>query len=438
METRREGWLPPKSFSSSAVALEPKCDAASASETERVARSMRVLVAGAGALGCEILRTLALHGVKEIAVIDMDVIEESNLNRQSLFSSENIGQSKALTAAAALRERFRDCDVVGYHAAIQDMPLDFFRSFHVIVSGLDSVEARRWLNSCIFHIARPVGLESARNASYAPVLIDGGTEGLAGQARTIRPYETACIECTVDLYANEGTQYPLCTVVSTPKEPEHCIEYAASVLWPSQHNGSLGPLDPYNAEHIEWVYGRALQQAEQFGIDGVTVSLVKHVLQHSVPAVATTNAFIGAACALEVVKLANGISHPVATWLAFNGTSGICIQSLHIDRRYSCPICGPEARITIHMSGKAPLRELVELLRTHPELRCRNPSLVWAYRPIYMSAPRPLEEVTRQNLDKPLNQILIGSQNGENSAEFILTLTDSGLRLSREMHLILH
>lgn len=164
-----------------------------------IQETCKILVVGAGGLGCELLKDLALMGFKSIHVIDMDTIELSNLNRQFLFRRKDIGQSKAEVAARFVNERIRGCNVVPHFAKIQDFDESFYSTFHIIVCGLDSIIARRWINGMLISMLQYDEDGQLDESTIIP-LIDGGTEGFKGNARVIMPGLTACIDCTLDLF----------------------------------------------------------------------------------------------------------------------------------------------------------------------------------------------------------------------------------------------
>jgi len=147
--------------------------------------SARVLVVGAGALGNEMLKNLALLGVGNILIIDEDIIEESNLPRSILFRRSDLGKSKAKAAARALRHIYQGITVHYIKGnVVTDVGLGVFRWADVVMSGLDNRQARLWINDACFKLDKP--------------WIDGGIEGINGIVRFFMPPDGPCYECTMN------------------------------------------------------------------------------------------------------------------------------------------------------------------------------------------------------------------------------------------------
>lgn len=115
-----------------------------------------------------------------------------------MFRRKDIGASKAEVAAKFINARVPGCNVIPHFCKIQDKDEAFYRQFHIIISGLDSIVARRWINGMLISLLNYENGELDQS-SVIP-MIDGGTEGFKGNARVILPGLTACIECTLDLY----------------------------------------------------------------------------------------------------------------------------------------------------------------------------------------------------------------------------------------------
>jgi molybdopterin/thiamine biosynthesis adenylyltransferase len=149
-------------------------------DQETLAKST-VIVAGIGALGTIIALDLVLTGIGKVVIIDFDTIELSNLSRQFLFSDEDVGKSKAVIAGQHLREMNPDVQVLALNSSIQEVRHSIYDEADLIIDGLDTFEARRWLNSLCIHKNK--------------VLIHGGMYGWWGNVQRVVPFETACLEC---------------------------------------------------------------------------------------------------------------------------------------------------------------------------------------------------------------------------------------------------
>ncbi|MCQ2821306.1 MAG: ThiF family adenylyltransferase [archaeon] len=294
----------------------------------------QVLVVGAGGLGCEILKNLALCGVKNIYVVDLDTIELSNLNRQFLFRQADIGKYKAEVAAEYIKKKYPDINIKSSIKKVQAFTDDFFRSFHVIIGGLDNVEARRYLNEKVHDLVTYDENGEINPESVIPY-VDGGTEGFRGQSRVIIPYTTACFECTVNA-ATERNTYALCTIAQTPRIPEHCIEYAYIILWKQNHDRAV---DKDSIEDVQWIYEKALERSKQYKIEGVTYNLTLGVIKGIIPAIASTNALIAASTVMETIKIATACSKRLDNYFMYMGHEGVYADTSQYQQNPSCKVC---------------------------------------------------------------------------------------------------
>src|SRR5262245_62049453 len=115
-----------------------------------------MLVVGAGALGNEILKNLALLGFQQMVVVDLDRIEHSNLSRAVLYRVGDVGKFKAEVAAESVREIFPAAVVTPLTGNIvHGIGLGLFAWADVIIAGLDNREARLWINRACWKLNRP-------------------------------------------------------------------------------------------------------------------------------------------------------------------------------------------------------------------------------------------------------------------------------------------
>ncbi|KAJ5173077.1 NEDD8-activating enzyme E1 catalytic subunit [Penicillium capsulatum] len=373
------------------------------SESINALESSKILVIGAGGLGCEILKNLALSGFKDIHVIDMDTIDISNLNRQFLFRQTDIGKPKAEVAAAFVEKRVKGVKITPYVGKIQDKDEDYYMQFKIIICGLDSIEARRWINATLIGMVDPEDMESLKP------LIDGGTEGFKGQARVILPTLSSCIECQLDMHAPRRA-VPLCTIATIPRQPQHCIEWAHQIAWQDKRKDNT--FDSDDMEHISWVYNTALERAEQFHIHGVTFQMTQGVVKNIIPAIASTNAVIAASTTSEVLKLATGCNPYLENYMMYAGEEGVYTYTFEAEKKPDCPVCGNLAR-KMTVDPDMTLGDFIESLGEIAEAQLKKPSLRTEEKTLYQRFPPQLEEHTRPNLQVKLRDLV---ENGEEVA----------------------
>jgi len=144
----------------------------------------KIVVIGAGALGNEILKNLALLGVGKLFVADLDRIETSNLSRSILFRQRDEGRAKAQAAAEAVKDINPDARAQWFHGdVVHELGLGVYHWADLVIAGLDNREARLWINRCCWKTNTP--------------WVDGATEILQGVVRVFVPPDGPCYECTM-------------------------------------------------------------------------------------------------------------------------------------------------------------------------------------------------------------------------------------------------
>jgi len=213
----------------------------------------RILVVGAGGIGCELLKNLVMSGFKDIDVLDLDTIDLSNLNRQFLFHREHINQSKAHVAKESVLCFNPNVNIRSHHANIKDAQyhVRWFKQFDLVLNALDNLDARRHVNlMCV--------------AANVP-LIESGTAGYDGQVSMHWKGHFQCFDC---VHHEIPKQYPVCTIRSTPSTPIHCVVWAKVYLFPHIFGGkeevendqsANEPTDAHNVEETRNLQAEALE-----------------------------------------------------------------------------------------------------------------------------------------------------------------------------------
>ncbi|PIO74143.1 ubiquitin-activating enzyme E1 [Teladorsagia circumcincta] len=176
-----------------------------------------------GAIGCELLKNLAMMGVacgKDglIKITDMDQIEISNLNRQFLFRMDDVGSKKSVVAARGVKVFNKDVNIEALAERVgQDTEHifndDFFAELDGVANALDNVDARRYMDRrCVY---------------YCLPLLESGTMGTKGNTQVVYPHLTESYGSSVDPPEKD---IPICTLKNFPNEIQHTIQWARDLF----------------------------------------------------------------------------------------------------------------------------------------------------------------------------------------------------------------
>ena len=145
-------------------------------------KKARVVIAGSGGLGSPIALYLTAAGVGTVRIIDNDIVELSNLNRQILHWDKDIGKEKAKSAYDKLTQLNKNVTIETIDATIDETNVyDLTAGFDVIVDAMDNMPTRFLLNKAAIKHKIP--------------FVHGAVSGLEGRAMTVIPGKSACIRC---------------------------------------------------------------------------------------------------------------------------------------------------------------------------------------------------------------------------------------------------
>ena len=244
---------------------------------------MKLLLVGIGGVGCEFLvlldELLRINGssfdseMLEIVVIDDDLVEESNLNRQRLYSKQDIGKAK-VEAARRVLSSMKLTPLKIKVEKINDTK--FFEQFDAFILAVDNLETRRWINSTVLQTCK-------KNQWF---LMDLGVQGFKLSIRTVKP-QSACLECTLPLYLqDEEDEIPVCSLYGQPRDLKDCV------YWSLQQE----TLSTVSVDDLKNIYSLTKDRAEKFSIatSELSFSFIKTLITRTIPAVASVNSLLAA------------------------------------------------------------------------------------------------------------------------------------------------
>ncbi|GAB4329322.1 MAG: hypothetical protein Kow0069_36790 [Promethearchaeota archaeon] len=317
---------------------------------QRVLKEATVLVAGVGGLGCEIAKNLTMVGVGTLHLVDLDVIEHTNLNRQFLFVGAPMGAPKATVAARRLEEINPNVTVVGHHGSLERLDPFLYREADVIVGGLDSVNARLNLNAQAVRFGKP--------------LVDGGVSGYHGHVYTTFPGENACYEC-YPVSEPEVDDMAACTVVGVPRKRTHCA-LKAVMAFVERHGRDPNPRSRSDVEEVV-AEANELVRTHDFP-PPFTLKEVMSLIDRHDPGLITVNAVVASLQSHETIKLLfwlagnENLGSPNRSYIIYNGMT--CkFYSFEKPRNPDCTQCGDHvSRADVQLSSAAPASSILEKL----------------------------------------------------------------------------
>jgi len=215
-------------------------------ELQNKLSKLKIFIVGSGAIGCELLKNLAMIRANNISITDPDHIEVSNLSRQFLFSNKNVGFSKSEIASKRIMKYNNNMKIIPYQQKLTEENQKFvdeiFPNTDIIFNALDNLSARLYVDKQAIKFTKP--------------LFESGTLGTKGNTQPIIPHITESYGASQD--QQQEKSFAVCTIKNFPTQIQHTIHYAMDDFnglfcqQPQQLKKFLSEHDPFvNVSDIE-------------------------------------------------------------------------------------------------------------------------------------------------------------------------------------------
>jgi len=164
-------------------------------------KNAKAFIVGAGGLGSPVALYLAAAGVGKIVLCDHDTVELSNLNRQILHFTNDIGIPKSVSALQKINKLNPEINIEAYQISITNENINnYAKNADIIIDCLDNIKTRLILNK--FSIANKIPI------------VHGGVNGWNGQITILHPPDTACMQCLFEDYKDTNDSKPIIGAVA--------------------------------------------------------------------------------------------------------------------------------------------------------------------------------------------------------------------------------
>ncbi|MEM2144174.1 MAG: ThiF family adenylyltransferase, partial [Candidatus Jordarchaeaceae archaeon] len=285
-------------------------------------------------------------GVGNITIVDPDLVEISNLNRQLSFRAEDVGKPKVWAAKKFIQSLNPLVTVRDSKARIEDLETKVFEDADVILGCLDNRTSRDYVNETCILLEKP--------------LVDSGTEGYLGRVQTIFPRKTACLSCGGYSFKEVIKSVEPCTLVGEPRKQQDCAWIALNTFY-TEHDREPSET---SLEDVSEILKIANRVAKRYGFNPLSEKEIKNIIMYKVPNIISVTSVIGAIQAQEVLKIIHLLNKKklhkkekttlkklqesnrfhIPSLTVYNGLTGyFYTDDLKVDPE--CPICSKKPKI---------------------------------------------------------------------------------------------